>query len=65
MAGALEVASSPFSVQAREWQGMCLKNWGKSGIIQAGAEEQKRRAPTRWGLMVRFCSNGLEVRGKE
>lgn len=45
-AAALEVASSPFSVEARECQGMCLKIWGKSGIIQAGAEQQKRRAPT-------------------
>lgn len=46
MAGALEVASLSVSVPGREWQGMCLKIWGKSGIIQAGAEEQKRRVPT-------------------
>lgn len=65
VASALEVASLTFSVQGREWQGMCLKIWGKSGIIQAGAEEQKRRVPTQQDLMVRICLNGLEIRGKE
>lgn len=45
VADALEVASFPFSVQAREWQGMCLKIWGKSGTMQAGDEEPKRRVP--------------------
>lgn len=54
MANALEVASFPFSLQAREWQGMCLKIWGKPGIIQAGDEELKRRPPAQRGLMVRF-----------
>lgn len=46
VAAALEVASFPFSVKARECRGMRLKIWGKSGIIQAGAEEQKKRALT-------------------
>lgn len=65
MVAALEVASFPSSIQAREWQGTCLKIWGKSGIIQAGAEGQRRRAPIQGSLMVRFGSNGLEIRGKE
>lgn len=45
---------------------MCLKIWGKSGIIQAGAEElKKKKKKCSKSLLVKFGSNGLEIREKE